>query len=136
MARITSRVVGILYVVFGAAGFVLGDEADRYHNVLHLATGIVGVYVGFVGSLAAARGFCVAFGAGYLAFGILGFVLGDRSADYLLDVGVFSVGTSDHVHHMLLGTLILIGGTLPKPGIWPWRSSPVRHGTSPTGSDR
>jgi hypothetical protein len=54
MAKITSRVIGVLYVLFGAAGFVLGDEADLYHNLLHLATGILGVYVGFVGSLSGA----------------------------------------------------------------------------------
>ena len=117
MAKITSKVIGVLYVVFGAAGLTLGDEADRYHNVLHLTTGILGVYVGFGASVAGARAYCLAFGTGYLAFGALGFVLGDRSLDYLLDVGLFSVGTFDHIHHMLLGTLILVGGTLPRPGI-------------------
>ena len=117
MAKITCRVTGVLYVLFGAAGVALGDEADRYHSVLHLVTGIVGVYVGFVGSLAAARAFCLAFGAGYLAFGVLGFVLGDPSTDYLLDVGLFSVGTFDHIHRLSLGTLIPAGVTLGQIGV-------------------
>lgn len=105
--KMTSKIIGVLYVLYGLAGLRLGDEADLYLNVLYLVTGIVGVYVGFVGSLAAARGFCLAFGAGYLAFGVLGFAMGDPSTEYLLDVGLFSVSTFDHIHHMLLGTMIL-----------------------------
>ena len=136
MAKITSRVIGVLYVVFGAAGLVLGDEADLYHNVLHLATGIVGVYVGFVGSPFGARAFCLVFGAGYLAFGVLGFVMGNPSRDYFLDVGLLSIGTPDHVHHMILGTLILVGGMLPKPGFHRGRTSPVGRVISPTEPGR
>lgn len=125
MPKMISKVVGVLYVLFSLAGFGLGDEADLYHNVLHLVTGIVGVYVGFVGSLAAARGFCLAFGAGYLAFGVLGFVLGDPSTDSMLDVGLFSVGTFDHIHHTILGMLILAGGMLSKPGMQRKHATPA-----------
>jgi Domain of unknown function (DUF4383) len=132
VAKITSRVIGVLYVLFGAAGFVLGDEADLYHNLLHLATGVVGVYVGFLGSLAGARAFCLAFGAGYLAFGVLGFVLGNPSTEYLLDVGLFSVSTPDHVHHLLLGTMLLAGGTLARIGLRRRHASPAGPGVAPT----
>ena len=66
----------------------------------------------FVGALAGARAFCLVFGTGYLAFGVLGLVLGDPSTDYLLDVGLFSVSTPDHIHHLLIGTMILTGGIL------------------------
>jgi len=115
MATITSKVIGVLYLALGLAGFALGDEADRYHNLLHLATGLVGVFSGFVGSPSMARGFCLAFGAGYLAFGVLGFVVGDASRAYLWDVGLLSVSMPDHIHHLLLGTVILAGGVLPWP---------------------
>lgn len=132
MATITSRVVGVLYVVFGLAGFALGDEADRYHNLLHLATGVVGVYVGFVESTSGARGFCLTFGAGYLAFGVLGFTIGNPSMEYLLDIGLFSVSMPDHIHHLLLGTVILAGGMLARAGIRRRRPSPLGSGvTSP-----
>ena len=126
MATITSKVIGVLYVVLGAAGFVLGDEANLYHNLLHLATGVVGVYVGFFGSSASARRFCLAFGAGYLALGGLGFALGDPSADYLTDVGLFSVSTPDHIHHLLLGTVLLVGGVRATFGVRPWRARSIR----------
>jgi hypothetical protein len=136
MAKITSKIIGVFYVLFGLLGFWLGDEADLYHNVLHLVTGVVGVYVGFVGSLAAARAFCLAFGAGYLALGLLGFVLGNPSLDYVLDLGLFSVGTFDHVHHLILGTLILAGGTFGEAAMRRRRAVPIRRGVAPTGSGR
>ena len=136
MATITSRVVGVFYVLYGLAGFALGDEADLYHNVLHLVTGIVGVYVGFFGSSSGARGFCLAFGAGYLAFGVLGFAMGDPATEYLLDVGLFSVSTFDHIHHLLLGTMIPAGVTLLKPGMRRKRASRAGRGVSPTESIR
>jgi len=135
MAKITSRVIGVLYLVLGGAGFALGDEADLYHNVLHLLTGVVGVYAGFVGSLATARAFCLVFGAGYLAFGALGFVLGDPSLEYALDVGLFSVSTPDHVHHLILSTLLLAGGTLAEAALRR-RAGPIRPGVASTESGR
>jgi hypothetical protein len=127
MAKVTSKAVGVFYVLYGLLGFGLGDEADLYHNVLHLVTGVVGVYAGFVGSVAAARTFCLAFGAGYLALGALGFLLGNPSLDYAWDVGPFSVGTFDHIHHLLLGTMILADDTLARIVLPRRRASPIRH---------
>ena len=111
--------------MFGVAGFALGDEADLYHNLLHLVTGAVGVYVGFVGSPAWARRFCLAFGAGYLALGGLGFVLGDPSAGYPMDVGLLSVSAPDHLHHLILGMVLLVGGALANPVFRPRRTRPT-----------
>jgi hypothetical protein len=136
MAKLTSKVIGVSYILFGLAGLGLGDEVDLYHNILHLVTGIVGAYVGFVGSSAAARGFCLGFGAGYLAFGVLGFAMGDPSTEYLLDFGLFSVSTFDHIHHMLLGTMIPAGVTLARPGIRGRRASPAGRGILPTEPGR
>jgi hypothetical protein len=136
MATITSIVIGVLYVLLGAAGFVLGDDADLYHNLLHFATGVVGVYVGFFGSTASTRRYFLAFGAGYLALGSLGFALGDPSAGFLTDVGLFSVSTPDHIHHLLLGMVLLVGGTLTTVGVRPWRTRSIRRTSSPTESLR
>ena len=124
MARIISLVIGVLYLVFGLAGFALGDEANRYHNLLHLATGVLGVYSGFVGSPSVTRAFCLAFGAAYVAFGGLGFVVGNPSLEYLWDVGLLDVSMPDHIHHLLLGTILLAGGVLPSAGIRLNRVSP------------
>ena len=136
MATITSKVIGVLYVLFSAAGFVLGDDEDLYHNLLHLATGVVGVYVGFFGSTASTRRYGLGFGAGYLALGSLGFALGDPLTGYVADVGLFSVSTPDHIHHLLLGMVLLIGGTLTTVGSQPWRASSIRRTSSPTESLR
>jgi hypothetical protein len=134
MATIMSRVIGVLYVLLGAAGFVLGDGADLYHNLLHLATGVVGVYAGFLGSAASTRRYCLAFGAAYLALGSLGFALGDPSAGYVTDVGLFSMSTPDHIHHLLLGMVLLAGGTRATDGFRPWRARSIRRTSSPTES--
>jgi hypothetical protein len=136
MATITSKVIGVLYVVLGAAGFVLGDNANLYHNLLHLATGVIGVYVGFFGSTASTRQYCLALGAGYLALGSLGFALGDPSAGYAMDVGLFSVSMPDHIHHLLLGTVLLVGGTLATVSFRPWRARSIRRTNSPAESLR
>jgi hypothetical protein len=128
MSRITSKVIGVLYVLLGLMGFALGDRANVYHNLLHLATGVVGVYVGFVGSPSSARTFCLAFGAGYLALGALGFVLGNPSLEYLWAIGPLSVSMPDHIHHLLLGTIILAGGVVPRVGF-------LGRGSLPMGDD-
>src|SRR5262249_45822071 len=62
MATITSKIVGICYVLYGTVGIALGDTASLYLNVLYLATGLVGTYAGFVGSPSSARTYCLIFG--------------------------------------------------------------------------
>jgi hypothetical protein len=136
MAKITGKVIGVLYVLLGLMGFALGDQANGYHNLLHLATGVIGVYVGFVGSSSAARRFCLAFGVGYLALGALGFVLGNPAMEYLWAIGPLSVSMPDHIHHLLLGTILLAGGVLPRVGFRRRGGPPIPEGVSPARSGR
>ena len=136
MATLVSKILGVLYVVVGVAGLALGDDADRYHNLLHLGTGLFALYAGFVASLSAAKRFCLVFGAAYLAFGMLGFAMGDPGMSRMWDLGLMSVSTGDHVHHMTLGTIILAGGIFTKVGGSQNRASSVRPGPSAVGSGR
>jgi hypothetical protein len=114
MAKPVSKILGVLYFVAGLAGLVLGDDADRYHNLLHLVTGLTALYFGFAASLSEAKSFCLAFGVAYLAFGILGIALGNPAMDRMWDLGLMSLERGDHVHHMVLGTIILAGGIFTK----------------------
>ena len=66
----------------------------------------------------AARIFCVVFGAGYLAFGALGFLLGDPQSDRLWHVGVLHLAQAEHLFHLVLGGVVLAAGLLtaaPRP---------------------
>ncbi len=116
LAKIVCKIIGVLYFVAGLAGLALGDEADRYHNLLHLVTGLIALYFGFAGSLSGAKVFCLAFGAAYLGFGILGFVMGNPAMARMWDIGLISVSMGDHIHHIVLGTIILAGGVFTKGG--------------------
>ncbi len=136
MAKTVSKIVGVLYVVAGIAGLVVGEDADRYHNLLHLVTGLIALYFGFAASLSGATRFCLAFGVAYLAFGILGIVMGNPAMDRMWDLGLISVSMGDHVHHMVLGTVILAGGIITRVGGSQDRRSSIRHGQSSTVSER
>jgi hypothetical protein len=110
MATTVAKILGVLYVAIGVAGLVVGEDADRYHNLLHLLTGLLALSVGFAASPSGARRFCLAVGTAYLAFGAIGIVLGSAAMDRELDIGLMRVSMGDHVHHAVLGTIMLAGG--------------------------
>jgi hypothetical protein len=104
----------------GLVGFVspgfLGTHLSTTHNLVHLISGAVALYFGFAGTLSAARLFCIIFGVVYGLLGICGFLLGsgpDRMFEALASLGLH-LGTMDHVVHILLGLVFLIGGFLTK----------------------
>ena len=116
MAKTIATLLGVVFILVGLIGFVapglLGAHLDPPHNVVHLVTGAVALYLGLRGSLSAARMFCLIFGAVYLLLGIVGFVAGD-GPDRMLDLAnVLHFGTVDHIIHILLGGIFLIGGLM------------------------
>jgi uncharacterized protein DUF4383 len=115
LATMVCRILGVAFVSIGLAVFVVGSEADRYHNVLHFGTGLIALYFGLAGSPSAARRFSLAFGGGYLAFGILGTLVGDPAMDRMWQVGPLHLTLGDHVFHIVLGTIILAGGIFTRP---------------------
>ena len=135
MAELVSKVLGVLYVVTGGAGLVLGGDANRYHNVLHLVTGLVALSFGFAASRSGAKRFCLAVGGAYLALGMLGFAVGNPAMDRLWVLGLMSLGTGDHVHHMVLGTIVLAGAIFTKRGGVQSRTGSIRRGQPATGSE-
>jgi hypothetical protein len=109
-AQVTCKFLGVLFFVAGLAGFAFGEEADWYHSLLHFLTGLIALHFGFAGSPSAAKGFCLVFGVGYQAFGMLGIALGDQAMNRLWDVGLARLSLGDHVFHVVLGMIILAGG--------------------------
>ncbi len=75
------------------------------------------MYFGLKGSLSAARTFCLVFGIVYGLLGVVGFIAGKPGRfmgmedNRLLSVlpGSLELGTVDHVIHILIGVLFIIG---------------------------
>lgn len=118
MAKTVCKILGVVFLIVGIAGFIapnlLGAHLTPAHNLVHLLSGAIAVYLGFSGTLSAAKTFCLVFGIVYLALGLLGFVLGappDRMWNVL---GILHLGTADHGIHLLLGAVFLAGGLFTK----------------------
>jgi len=115
MAKTVCKLLGLIFVILGIAGFVapelLGAHLNLPHNVVHLVSGAIALYLGFSGSASAARTFCLIFGIVYLLLGVCGWFLG-TGAEHMLNVGPLMLGKMDHIIHILLGVIFLVGGLL------------------------
>ncbi|MBV8856802.1 MAG: DUF4383 domain-containing protein [Acidobacteria bacterium] len=131
MAKTIAKLLGIVLVLVGLVGFIVGKPADPMtpnfigthlttsHNLVHIITGAIALYFGFAATLSAARLFCIVFGAVYGLLGVAGFLLGsgpDRMFEALASLGLH-FGTMDHLVHILLGVVFLIGGFLTKADV-------------------
>jgi hypothetical protein len=120
MAKTVCKILGVVFILVGVAGFaaptLLGAHLNPAHNVVHLVSGAIALYFGFAGSPSAARGFCLLFGAVYLLLGVCGWFLG-KEAEHMWELPsaaspVLMLGKMDHIIHILLGVIFLAGGAL------------------------
>ena len=115
MANRVATILGIGFLLVGIIGFVtkdiLGMHLTLAHNVVHLVTGAVSLWLGLKGTPSAAKTFCIVFGLVYLLLGVAGFVAGSGDEKMLeLLPGQLMFGRMDHIVHILLGAIYLIGG--------------------------
>jgi hypothetical protein len=115
-AQVYALVIGIVFVAAGIIGFFYnasfdtGDETlvDRdavfgildvnaWHNLVHIATGALGLAV--AGSYGNARAYAFGLGAVYIVVAALGFAYGDGDSIFKL----IPVNTEDNVLHLLVG---------------------------------
>jgi len=116
---------GALFVVVGIIGFAvpnfLGMNLSIAHNIMHLASGVLALWVGFAASHRHVTLFSFILGLAYLALGILGFIYGNRDAsvlyssgltEYRLDLipGVLSISKANHLNNILMGSLFVLAG--------------------------
>lgn len=117
MAKTVCKVLGVVFLLVGVAGFaksdLLGAHFTTPHNVVHIVSGAIALYLGFAGTLSAAKIFCLVFGVVYLALGVLGLTMG-TGEDRMWIVGPLHLGTVDHAIHSLLGIVFLAGGLFTK----------------------
>jgi hypothetical protein len=132
MARTIAKILGFAFVLIGLIGFVqpglLGTHLSMTHNIIHLVSGAAALYFGYSASVAGARTFDIAFGAVYALLGVAGFVLGDpgitsahgavHSDNNILRVlpGALELGTMDHILHIVVGAIFLVGGLATQVG--------------------
>ncbi len=118
MAKTVCKILGVVFVLVGLLGFVkpdlLGAHLTPPHNVVHLVSGAIALYLGFAGTLSAAKAFCLVFGVVYLALGILGMALGTGADRDWHIAGLLHFGQADHAIHVLLGVVFLAGGLFTK----------------------
>jgi hypothetical protein len=121
MAKTIATFLGVVFILVGLVGFaapgLLGAHFTPAHNVIHLVSGAIALYLGLKGSVSAAKMFCLIFGVVYLLLGVVGFGVGTGD-DRMFDVipGTLMLGTMDHIIHVLLGLIFLVGGLVTKAG--------------------
>lgn len=124
-AQVYALVFGVTLVAAGVLGFFYeasfdtGDEAQAdkvlgilavngWHNVVHTATGALGLAV--AGSYSNARLYALGLGAVYIVLGIIGLLM--DNPDLLLDF--IPINDEDNVLHLLIG-VAGIGAGLATP---------------------
>ncbi len=127
-AQLYALVFGAVLVVAGIIGFFYeaeftSDEDVRdavfgildvngWHNVVHLATGALGLAV--AGSYAYARTYAFGLGAVYIVVAVWGFIIGDGESI----LSIIPVNTEDNVLHVLIG-VAGIGAGMATPAAQP-----------------
>jgi hypothetical protein len=135
MAKTIAKIMGVVFILVGILGFLapglLGMHLSLAHNLVHLISGALALYFGYSATLAAARLFCIIFGVVYALLGVAGFLLGHSGAHTVASVpahgqdsslfaalpGNLEFASPDHLVHILLGIVFLIGGFLTKADI-------------------
>ena len=113
-AQLYALVVGAVLTAAGILGFfysaafgtpgkvapVLGIlDVNGWHNVVHLATGALGLAL--MGGVASARAYALGLGVVYLVVFALGLMVGDGGAI----LSIIPINTADNILHLALGVL-------------------------------
>ena len=117
MAKTVCKILGVVFLLVGVAGFanqgLLGAHLNPPHNVVHIVSGVIALYFGFAGSLSGAKAFSLVFGVVYIGLGICGMAFGG-APDHMWTVGPLHFAQVDHGIHLLLGVIFLAGGLFTK----------------------
>lgn len=134
MAKTIATIMGVVFILVGLLGFVLRDtlsdalgmHLSLTHNLVHLISGAVSLYFGTAGTISGARTFDIIFGVVYGLLGVVGFIAGGQGSPsagvpgpagdnfWKVLTGHLELGAADHVVHILIGIVYLIGGLLTK----------------------
>jgi hypothetical protein len=127
LAKTLCKIAGFLFLIIGLAGFaspnLMGFHLTPIHNIIHILTGAIALYMGFAATYDAARTFCLIFGVVYLLLGILGFVTPDLVAGIIGHPTPVPAGAlmPDNVFHLLVGIVFLGVGAMRPAAVAPAR---------------
>jgi hypothetical protein len=117
MITTIAKIFGAVFVAVGILGFIPATAPNGHllgifhinavHNVIHLATGLVALGVGFTGAHAA-KAFFRIFGVVYGLVAILGFAAGDRDI-----LGLIANNMADAWLHVGISVVALFLGFAP-----------------------
>jgi len=118
MAKTVCKILGVVFLLIGVCGFaaprLVGAHLSNVHNVIHIVSGAIALYLGFAGTLSAAKIVCLVFGLVYLALAVMGIAFGE-GADRMWMLGSsLHFGQADHFIHGILGLVFLAGGLFTK----------------------
>ena len=109
MAKIYAGVVGAVLLLVGICGFLtnsmMGLEFHMAHNIIHLATGIIGLWAAMASGGRNAGMFAKVFGVVYTLVAVMGFA-------GISDLGSIKLGlnTMYNVIHLVVGLLGMAAG--------------------------
>ncbi|MCI0337754.1 MAG: DUF4383 domain-containing protein [Acidobacteria bacterium] len=121
MAKTACKILGVVLILVGIVGFfahnLLGLHLTLVHNIIHLLSGAIALYFGFVGTSEAAHTFSRIIGVIYLLVGIVGFITpGVIEKIFQTQATTESLNLiPDNIVHLLVGALFLIVGFLREP---------------------
>lgn len=127
MAKTLCKVAGLIFLIVGLVGFatpnLLGFHLTTIHNVIHILTGLIALYLGFAGSYDGAKTFCLIFGVVYILIAIIGFMAPSTLASILGHSGPMTAADlmPDNVFHLVVGILFLAVGMMRPAVVVPAR---------------
>lgn len=114
LAKNLAMLLGAVLTIVGILGFVMGDglllglfEVDTTHNIVHIASGLVGLWCAMSGPNAS-KMFLIIFGVIYGVVAAVGFLMG---GDIL---GLFHANTADNWLHAAIAVACLYVGVTSK----------------------
>lgn len=126
MAKMVTTLMGVAFLLAGLLGFffhnMLGMHLSLTHNLIHIVSGAVSLFIGLKGSIQTAKFFGFAFGGFYLLLGFIGYWFGLTSYESLppevsqgvnermfrIIPTVLELGLIDHIVHIVIGAIYMI----------------------------
>jgi uncharacterized protein (UPF0333 family) len=128
-AQLYALIFGAVLTIAGIIGFFYNSDftsdksvhsdvfgilaVNGWHNVVHIATGVVGL--GAASSYSSSRAYALGLGVVYIAVAVWGFIIG--GGDSILSI--IPVNTEDNVLHLLIGVAGIAAGmatpAIPRP---------------------
>lgn len=114
MAKAYAGIVGAVLLLVGIVGFLtpdlMGLHFNTIHNVIHVASGVLGLAAATVGGGSKARLFAQVFGVVYTIVAVAGF------AGIGMVVDMLNLNTMYNIIHVAVGVLGLVAGFMGGAG--------------------